>query len=160
MHFLEIFGQKKCLFGSKTVFLGQEVHYYMVYIAYFTELILQICDYAQKGRIWRDYSYCIRYSVIKDTLSLYCTKYKLCSAQCTVHNVHWRGLSQRWLLKIYDRLISWGFCSANYRGRTEDITFQKTFMYWHQTLFVEMRYDFTYFFLKCFDVDREKRNIL
>ena len=39
---------KKCLFGSKTVFLGQEVHYYMVYIAYFTELILQICDYVQK----------------------------------------------------------------------------------------------------------------
>ena len=27
---------------SKTVFLGQEVHYYMVYIAYFTELNLQI----------------------------------------------------------------------------------------------------------------------
>ena len=27
--------------------LGQEVHYYMVYIAYFTELNLQICDYAQ-----------------------------------------------------------------------------------------------------------------
>ena len=24
----------------------------MVYIAYFTELILQICDYAQKRRIW------------------------------------------------------------------------------------------------------------
>ena len=35
------------------MFLGQEVHYYMVYIAYFTELILQICDYAQKWRIWR-----------------------------------------------------------------------------------------------------------
>ena len=32
--------EKKCLFGSKTVFLGLEVHYYMVYIAYFTELIL------------------------------------------------------------------------------------------------------------------------
>ena len=28
---------KKCLFGSKAVFLGQEVHYYMVSIAYFTE---------------------------------------------------------------------------------------------------------------------------
>ena len=42
---------KKFLFGSKTVFFGQEVHYYMVYIAYFTELILQICDYAQKRRI-------------------------------------------------------------------------------------------------------------
>ena len=45
--------QKKCLFGSKTVFLGQEVHYYMVYIAYFTELDLQICDYAQKRHILR-----------------------------------------------------------------------------------------------------------
>ena len=42
---------KKVPFGSKTVFLGQEVHNYMVYIAYFTELILQICDYAQKRRI-------------------------------------------------------------------------------------------------------------
>ena len=41
---------KKVPFGSKTVFLGQEVHYYMVYIAYFTEL-MQICDYAQKRRI-------------------------------------------------------------------------------------------------------------
>ena len=41
----------KPLFGSKTVFLGQEVHYYMVYIAYFTELILQICNFAQKGCI-------------------------------------------------------------------------------------------------------------
>ena len=34
--------------------LGQEVHYYMVYIAYFTELDLQICDYAQKRRICRE----------------------------------------------------------------------------------------------------------
>ena len=42
---------KEVPFWSKTVFLGQEVHYYMVYIAYFTELILQICDYAQKRRI-------------------------------------------------------------------------------------------------------------
>ena len=31
--------------------LGQEVHYY---IAYFTELILQICVYAQKRRIYRE----------------------------------------------------------------------------------------------------------
>ena len=37
-HFLEIFGQKECFFGSKTVFLGQEVLYYMVNTAYFTEL--------------------------------------------------------------------------------------------------------------------------
>ena len=54
MHFLEIFRQKRCLFGSKRVFLWQEVHYYMVYIAYFTELDLQICDYAQKQRICRE----------------------------------------------------------------------------------------------------------
>ena len=43
-------------FGKKSAFLGQEgqeVHYYMVYIAYFTELNLQICDYAQKQRICR-----------------------------------------------------------------------------------------------------------
>ena len=56
-HFLEIFGQKKCLFRSKTVFLGQEVHYSMVYIAYFTELNLQIWDYAQKRRIWQKFSW-------------------------------------------------------------------------------------------------------
>ena len=47
-HFFEIFGQKKRLFGSKTVFLGQKVRYYMLYIAYYTELNLQICIYAQK----------------------------------------------------------------------------------------------------------------
>ena len=41
---------KKCLFVSKIVFLGyeDEVHYYIAYIAYFTELNLQICDYAKK----------------------------------------------------------------------------------------------------------------
>ena len=40
-----IFGDlwaKKCLFGSKTVFLGQEVHYYTIYIANFTESNVQI----------------------------------------------------------------------------------------------------------------------
>ena len=36
------------------MFFGQEVHYYMVYIAYFTELKLQICYYAQKRRICRE----------------------------------------------------------------------------------------------------------
>ena len=44
---------KKCLFGSKTVFLGQEVYYYILYIAYPIELNLQICDYAQKQGICR-----------------------------------------------------------------------------------------------------------
>ena len=43
----------KVPFGSKTVFLRQEVKYYMVYIAYYTELNLQICNYAKKQRICR-----------------------------------------------------------------------------------------------------------
>merc|ERR1712227_1020090 len=42
---------KKVPFWVKTVLLGQEVHYYMVYIAYFTELNSKILDYAQKRRI-------------------------------------------------------------------------------------------------------------
>ena len=41
----------KVPFGSNTVFLRQEVNYYMVYIAYYTELNLQICNYAKKQRI-------------------------------------------------------------------------------------------------------------
>ena len=32
-----------CLFGSKTVFLGQKVEYNMAYIAYYIELNLQVC---------------------------------------------------------------------------------------------------------------------
>ena len=49
--FLEIFGQKKCLFGSKTVFFWQEVHYYLVYIAYYTESNSRICSFLQNRRI-------------------------------------------------------------------------------------------------------------
>ena len=55
-HFLKSFGQKKMLFRSKTVSLGQEVHYYMVYITYYTEVNLQICNYPQKRRICRENS--------------------------------------------------------------------------------------------------------
>ena len=58
MYFLEMFGQKKYLLGSKTAFLGQDVYYYMVYIACFTELNLQICYYAQKRRICRENCKC------------------------------------------------------------------------------------------------------
>ena len=46
--------RKKCFLGSNTVFFGQEVHYYMVYIAYFTELNSKIWDYAQKQHICRE----------------------------------------------------------------------------------------------------------
>ena len=47
---------KQCCLGTTTMFLWQEVHYYMVYIAYHTELKLQICSYAQKRRICRENS--------------------------------------------------------------------------------------------------------
>ena len=43
----------KCL-PRKFICSAKEVHYYMVYIAYFTELNLQICNYAQKQRICRE----------------------------------------------------------------------------------------------------------
>ena len=39
--FLGIVGQR-IFFLAKTVFLGQELHYYMVYTAYYAELNLQI----------------------------------------------------------------------------------------------------------------------
>ena len=47
---------KKVPFWVKTVFLGQEVPYYMVYIAKYIELNLQLCNYAQKRRICRENS--------------------------------------------------------------------------------------------------------
>ena len=33
------------------MFLGQEVQYYMVYIAYYNEINLQICNYTQKNAL-------------------------------------------------------------------------------------------------------------
>ena len=51
--FLNQKGTFFALRSSKSVF-RQELHYYMVYIAYFTELNLQICDYVQKRRICRE----------------------------------------------------------------------------------------------------------
>ena len=41
-------------FWVKNSVFRQEVHYYMVYIAYLTELKCQICDDAQKRRICRE----------------------------------------------------------------------------------------------------------
>ena len=48
--------RKKCFLGSNTVFFGQEVHYYMVYIACCTELNWQFCNYAAKRCICRENS--------------------------------------------------------------------------------------------------------
>ena len=43
-------------FLLKTVFLGQQVHYFMVCIAYKTEINWQIYNYAQKRHIFRENS--------------------------------------------------------------------------------------------------------
>ena len=43
---------KKVLLWVKNSIFWQEVHYYMVYIAHYTELNLQIFNYAQKQRIF------------------------------------------------------------------------------------------------------------
>ena len=48
--FWKSLGKKSVVFWSKTVFLGQEVHYYM-HIIIENELYLKICNYAQKRRI-------------------------------------------------------------------------------------------------------------
>ena len=59
LRFVEIYAlfgdlwAKKVPFWAITVFLGQ-MHYYMVYNAYFTELNLHICNYGQKRRICRE----------------------------------------------------------------------------------------------------------
>ena len=53
--------------------LGQEVHYYMVYIAYFTELNLQICEYAQKRRICRKNS---KYALPNNFYGHFCPRRK------------------------------------------------------------------------------------
>ena len=45
--FWESLAKEMFFFGSKTVFLGQEVHYHMVYIAYHSELNLQISNSAK-----------------------------------------------------------------------------------------------------------------
>ena len=38
-----------CVFWSKTAFLGKELHYYKVFIAYCSELNWQICNYGQNS---------------------------------------------------------------------------------------------------------------
>ena len=54
LRFVAIYALFGDLWAKKVPFGVKTVHYnIMVYIAYFTELDLQICDYAQKRRICR-----------------------------------------------------------------------------------------------------------
>ena len=64
---------KKVFYWVKTVFLGQEVHYYMEYIAYYTELNWQVCNYAQKGHICRKI---IEYASDKNLYGHFCFRRK------------------------------------------------------------------------------------
>ena len=63
----------KVPFGSNPVFLRQEVNYYMVYIAYYTELNLQICIYTQKQPICRESS---KYALDKKFYGHFCPRRK------------------------------------------------------------------------------------
>ena len=45
-HFLEDFGQKRAFWGQIQRFFWEEVPYYMVFIAYYMDVNLQLCNYA------------------------------------------------------------------------------------------------------------------
>ena len=94
-HFLEDFWQEKCTFWSKTVFLGQEVHYNMVKIAYYTELNVQICNYAQKRRICCENS---KYSPEKNFFGQFCPRRKAANL-CHPGQWHAWPLHQSYYLK-------------------------------------------------------------
>ena len=55
------------------MFLGQGVHHYMVYIAYYTELNLKICSYMQKRRICREKS---KYALDENFYGHFCLRRK------------------------------------------------------------------------------------
>ena len=83
-HFLGKFGQKSFLLLSETVFFRQEKHYFMVYIAYYTELNWQICNSAQKRGICYknsknapDENFCGHFSPRRKAAN-FCDKYQLC----------------------------------------------------------------------------------
>ena len=99
--FGEFWGKKKCFFWSKTVFFVRDVQYFMVYIAYYTELNWQICIYAQKRRICYVNS---KYAHDQKFLWPFlpspngCQLLPLCRVQ---HNFGWIGISY-----IYERSVA------------------------------------------------------
>ena len=90
LRFVAIYALFGDLFESKTVFLGQEVHYYMVYIAYYTELNWQICNHAQKRRIFRENS---KYAPGKNYLAIFASRESLTNS-ATLPSVQDRALSE------------------------------------------------------------------
>ena len=94
--FLKIFGQKSAFWVKKTVCFGQEVHYSMVYIAYFTELNLQICDYAQKWRICRENC---KYALDENFHGHFCPRReaaKFCHPECSYDAYEPKNTVGRW----------------------------------------------------------------
>ena len=92
----------KVPFGSKTVFLRQEVKYYMVYIAYYTELNLQICNYTQIRRICREKS---KYALGESFYGRFCPRSRG-PASATLHVMDIDGKSSFAFKMWYRPLLS------------------------------------------------------
>ena len=94
---------KKVLVWVKPVFLGQEVQYCMVYIAYYTELNLQIGDYAQKRRIWCENC---KYALDENFHSYFCSRPKAAKFCHPAQSLHWMCSTflraNRWSIQCSD----------------------------------------------------------
>ena len=66
----------------------QEVHYYIVYIAYCTELNVQICNYAQKRRICRENS---KYTPDKKIVAIFAFAERLPTSATLLSLTFWPG---------------------------------------------------------------------
>ena len=69
------------------------MHFYMVYIAYFTEFILQICIYAQKWRIWHENC---KYGLDENFHCHFCSRRKAAKF-CHPGQIYKRITSLHWL---------------------------------------------------------------
>ena len=94
---------KKELFWSETVFLGQKVHYYIVYIAYYTELNLHNFNYAQKQRIWRNNS---KYALDKICMAIFALTGRL-QTSATLPNVQTENGGDQRLLNNVKKLVDY-----------------------------------------------------
>ena len=73
----------------------------MVYIAYFTELILQICNYAQKRRIWRENC---KYAIDENFHCHFCSRRK---AAKFCHPEKNRPVDEEWYLRVIQICTFW-----------------------------------------------------
>ena len=104
-----LFG-RLCFFGSRTVFLGQEVYHYMAYIAYLTKWI---CNYAQKRRICRENSKC---TPDENFLGHFCTRRKAATLKiCLGFSSENQILLHFCKREHYAETNRWHVCTFHYR---------------------------------------------